>query len=116
MYSFLFKKFYSYLVSKKVDTPVWHAASFVCVSMLVHFFILFKLFYAEFWYMPTESYMGNKLFYMPFAVLFVSLIYTFFKRRVKKYKIIKVSTSYFLVLILIFIVVPSYFLILLSKK
>lgn len=116
MYSFLFKKFYSYLVLKKTETPIWHASSLVGVSMLVHFFILFKFFNKEFWYMPSESYMQNKLFYMPFAALYVFLIYIFFKRRVTKLKIVKISTLYFLILILFFVVVPLYFLILLSTK
>ena len=116
MYSFLLKKIYSYLVSKKTDTPIWHAASLVGVSMLVHFFILFKLFNNNFRYSPTESYMGNKLFYMPFAALYIFLIYTFFKRRIKKIKIVKVSTLYFLGLILVFIIVPLCFLMFLSKK
>jgi hypothetical protein len=116
MYSFLFNKFYSYLVSKKTDTPLWHASSLVGFSILVHFFIIFKLFNKKFYYSPTESYMGNKLFYMPFAVLYIFLIYTFFKRRIKKIKIGKVSTLYFLGLILVFIIVPLCFLIFLSKK
>lgn len=116
MYSFLFKKFYSYLVSKKVDTPVWHACSLVGFSMLMHLFLGLKIFDVKLYHLSKGSITANKLFYMPFVALIFYLIYIFYKRRIKKIKIIKVSTSFFLALILIFIVVPLFISILLSKK
>ena len=116
MYSFLFKGFYSYLVSKKTDTPIWHASSLVGFSMLMHLFLALKIFDVKLYHLSKGSITENKLFYMPFAALFIVLIYIFFKRRIKKIKIIKVSTFYFLGLILVFIVIPLFFSILFQKK
>jgi hypothetical protein len=71
------------LVEKRNPDPVFAASSFVALTQLIHVFFILTLFKKLFDIgIPAFSnvYFFNKLFFMPFVIIWLVFVYRYFKK------------------------------------
>ena len=116
MYTFLYKKIYNFLKSrKKVYDTEFNSIGLIFFIQLVHGFILAKIIGLN---IPSFSkdYMTNKLMFMPFGAVWLYLVFLYLKRKTGNIIFENVSLKHFVLILVFSLVLPLIVLIELSKK
>lgn len=116
MYTFLYRKVYNFLKSrKKVNDAEFNSIGLVFFIQLIHVFLLTKIIGLN---IPSFSkdYMTNKLLFMPFGVVWLYLVFLYLKRETKKITFEDVSLKHFVLILVFSLVLPLIVLIEFSKK
>jgi hypothetical protein len=111
------------LLEKRNPDPVFAAASFVSFVFFIHFALilavvknLFDLGIPAF----SNVYFYNKLFFLPFAIIWLILVYRYFKKRsneiIKLYSGKKIVTFKNSIIVFSVFLIPLISMILLLKK
>jgi len=116
MYTFLYKKIYNFLKSrKKVHDAEFNSIGLVFFIQLIHVFLLFKIIGLN---IPSFSkdYMTNKLMFIPFGAIWLYFVFLYLKRKTEKITFENVSLKHFVLILVFSLVLPLIVLIELSKK
>ena len=85
MYTFIFRKIYSFFLSKKNHDPVFNASGLVFIMQLIHFFLLVKFFGFKAYAFSSDSTI-NKLWFYPIGIVWLFLVFKFFNSKKDKLK------------------------------
>lgn len=116
MYTFLYKKIYNFLKSrKKVYDAEFNSIGLIFFIQFIHVILLAKIIGLD---IPSFSkdYMTNKLIFMPFGAVWLYLVFLYLKRRTGKIIFENVSLKHFVLILAFYLVLPLIVLIELSKK
>lgn len=122
MYTKLYLQYLNFLKLKKNIDPTFNASCIVFLSQCVHFFlgmlILSKLFDFKISSFSSDN-SSNRLFFMPVAAIWLYLVHKTFSAKSKKVdfkkeKIYELNNLQFLILVVVTILIPLYFIIILS--
>mgnify|MGYP003611010126 CR=1 FL=1 len=115
MYNWLFFKIFLFYKSKNNDNPIFNTSALVCFTQIVHGMVLLILLSKFFSFdIPSfrQSYFFNKLYIMPFVLIWLIIIFFFYKKKLKKIEfkddVEPMKSYYFALLIFIIVFIPLY--------
>ena len=117
MYIFLYKKIYSYYKLNKNFDPIFNSVCLVFITQVVHFFLLMlilsKIFLFKMYTFSSDSSI-NKLCFYPIGILWLYLVFRYFKKKTDTVKIETTTKKELLLYLIICLLIPLYFIIILS--
>lgn len=114
MYTFIFRKIYSFFLSKKNHDPVFNASGLVFIMQLIHFFLLVKIFGFKVYAFSSDSVI-NKLWFYPIGIVWLFLVFKFFNSKKDELKVETVSVKDIVLNLILWLLIPLIILIQLSK-